>query len=212
MDYLPFSLDNAERSLYNICMKQQLVLATGNLGKLREFRAMLPSFEILSPKDLRMDFDVEETGSTFYENALIKAKALFELCGKPAVADDSGLCVKALGGAPGVFSARYSGGNDRDNMIKLLEALSGKTDRTAYFESCIVYYDGKRAVESTGRTFGRITDEIIGDGGFGYDPIFLSDDLSKTFGQATEAEKNGVSHRYRALVGLREKLGLDNEP
>ena len=166
------------------------------------------SFEILSPKDLRIEFDVEETGVTFYENARIKAKALFELCGRPAVADDSGLCVKALGGAPGVFSARYSGGSDRDNILKLLDALSGKSDRTAYFDSCIVYYDGVRTVESTGRTFGKITTEIIGEGGFGYDPIFFSDDLAKTFGQATEAEKNGVSHRYRALVGLREKLGI----
>ncbi len=187
---------------------KRIVLASGNAGKLAEFRAMLKGYEVLSPKDLNIEFDVEETGSTFYENAVIKAKALYELCGLPTLADDSGLCVDALNGAPGVFSARYSGGSDADNNAKLLRELSGKTDRSAHFACCIVYYDGERTVEATGATYGRITEKADGVGGFGYDPVFFSDDLGKTFGAATEAEKNSVSHRARALVALDAKLEM----
>ncbi len=185
---------------------KEIVLASGNAGKLAEFRAILKDYNVLSPKDLGIDFDVEETGETFYDNALIKAKALYELCGKPTVADDSGLCVDALGGAPGVYSARYSGGGDVENNKKLLSELSGKSDRRAHFESCIVYYDGNTAIEGTGRTFGTIAFEPDGDGGFGYDPLFISADLGKTFGRASEEEKNSVSHRARALSALAEKL------
>ncbi|MBD5132188.1 MAG: RdgB/HAM1 family non-canonical purine NTP pyrophosphatase [Clostridiales bacterium] len=184
----------------------KIVLASGNKGKLAEFRAILTEYEVLSPKDLGIDFDVEETGSTFYENAYIKAKALYEICGLPTVADDSGLCVDALGGAPGVFSARYSGGGDEENINKLLSALDGKTDRRAHFASSIVYYDGKNVVNGFGTTEGYITAAREGSGGFGYDPVFFSDDLSKTFGVASEAEKNGVSHRGRALADLVNKL------
>ena len=187
---------------------KEIVLATGNAGKLREFREMLPEYKVLSPKDLGLSFDADETGSTFYENALIKARALFELCGRPALADDSGLCVDALGGAPGVFSARYSGGTDADNINKLLTELKGESNRKAYFESCIVYYDDGKIVRADGRTYGQIIDAPLGDNGFGYDPVFLSDDLHKTFAQATDEEKNGVSHRARALVELRYKLGI----
>lgn len=184
----------------------KLVLASGNAGKLAEFRAILQGYEILSPKDLELDFDVEETGNTFYANALIKAKALYELCNLPALADDSGLCVKALNGAPGVYSARYSGGTDADNNAKLLDVMKNIAERSAYFESCIVYYDGKNIVDATGRTHGVITDTPNGNGGFGYDPLFFSDDLGKTFGEASEEEKNGVSHRARALAALFDKL------
>ena len=124
----------------------------------------------------------------------------------PTIADDSGLCVDALGGAPGVFSARYSGGTDADNNAKLLRELSGKTDRSAHFACCIVYYDGVRVIDGQGATYGKITERADGVGGFGYDPIFLSDDLGKTFGAATESEKNSVSHRARALAALVDKL------
>lgn len=185
---------------------KQIVLASGNKGKIAEFRAILKNFKVLSPKDLNLNFDVDETGNTFYENALIKAKALYEVCKLPTIADDSGLCVDALAGAPGVFSARYSGGTDADNNQKLLRALDGVANRTAYFESCIVYYDGIKSIAATGRTFGRIAMEAHGEGGFGYDPLFMSDDLGKTFGEASETEKNGVSHRARALAELAEKL------
>lgn len=185
---------------------KEIVLASGNAGKVAEFRDMLKDYTVLTPKDLGIDLDVEETGTTFYENALLKARALFELCGKPTVADDSGLCVDALGGAPGVFSARYSGGGDKANIKKLLAELDGK-DRKAHFTCCIVYYDGKTVIDAVGHTYGSIAKTEDGDGGFGYDPIFVSDDLGKTFGRATESEKNAVSHRARALKELKNKLG-----
>ncbi len=185
---------------------REIVLASGNKGKLVEFRAILDGVKVLTPKDLGIEFDVEETGSTFYENALIKARALNKLCGLPTLADDSGLCVEALGGAPGVYSARYSGGTDADNIAKLLGALKGEKNRKAYFESCIVYYDGSNIIEATGRTYGAITEAPSGKGGFGYDPIFYSDDLGKTFGDSSESEKNAVSHRARALQILKTKI------
>ena len=185
---------------------KRILLASNNVGKIRELSAMLDGCEIVCPRDMGIEFDVEETGSTFYENALIKAQALFALCGLPTIADDSGLCVDALGGAPGVHSARYSGGGDKENNAKLLQELSGVTDRKAHFCSCIVYYDGESIVEGTGNTYGTIGFKEEGDGGFGYDPLFISDDLKKSFGLATAEEKNSVSHRYRALKALKEKL------
>lgn len=186
----------------------EIVLASNNVGKLAEYRAMLSGYNVITPKDLNIELDVEETGNTFYENALLKAKALFDLCGKPSMADDSGLCVDALGGAPGVFSARYSGGSDKDNINKLLTELRGEKNRTAHFECCIVYYDGKDIISATGKAYGRITQSKEGDGGFGYDPVFFSDDLHKTFGQASEEEKNTVSHRARALSTFMDSLLL----
>lgn len=185
---------------------KQIVLASGNPGKLAEFRTMLAGYKVISPKDLGVALDVEETGETFYDNALIKARALYELTGLPALADDSGLCVDALGGAPGVLSARYSGGSNKDNNAKLLNELAGMTDRKAHFECCIVCFDGRSVVSASGKTFGVITDAERGNGGFGYDPLFLSDDLGKTFGEASETEKNRVSHRARALGTLADKI------
>lgn len=187
---------------------KQIVIASCNAGKLAEFRAMLRGYTVLSPKDLNIEFDVEETGETFYDNALLKARALYDICKLPTLADDSGLCVDALDGAPGVYSARYSGGSDSDNINKLLRELDGKPSRKAHFTCCIVYYDGTKALKSVGETHGYITEKISGNGGFGYDPVFYSDDLKKTFGEATEQEKNGVSHRARALDGMVKLLGL----
>lgn len=187
---------------------KRIVLASGNRGKIAEFRKMLYPLSVVTPKELGIVFDAEETGATFYDNALIKARALYDLCGEPTIADDSGLCVDCLGGAPGVFSARYSGGGDKDNIDKLLKALDGKPDRRAHFSCCIVYFDGKNIIDATGETFGTIADREIGGGGFGYDPVFISDDLHKSFGEASEDEKNSVSHRARALMILRDKLGL----
>lgn len=185
---------------------KQIVLASNNTGKLAEFRAILSGCDILSPKDLGIHSDVEETGETFYDNALLKAKALYDLTGLPAIADDSGLCVDALGGAPGVLSARYSGGGDKENKRKLLDALKDENNRAAHFSCCIVYYDGSEIISATGETYGVITREEIGSGGFGYDPVFLSDELGKTFGVATEVEKNSVSHRARAIAAIIKKL------
>lgn len=185
---------------------KKLVFASGNAGKLAEVRAVLADYNIVSPKELGIDIEVEETGASFYENALIKARALYQACGVPTLADDSGLCVNALGGAPGVYSARYSGGGDDANIQKLLDELKDEKDRSAYFVCAMVYYDGKNIISAEGKTFGSIAQEPNGDGGFGYDPIFVSDDLGKTFSAATAQEKNRVSHRARALAELCRKL------
>lgn len=183
---------------------KKIVLASGNAGKLKEFREILKGYDIVTPKDMGIDFDVEETGETFYENALIKARALYELCHLPTVADDSGLCVDVLGGAPGVYSARYEGG-----MIRLLKELAGVKNRAAHFTSCIVYYDGENIIEATGYVYGKIADAPRGNNGFGYDPVFMSDELGKTFGAATSEEKNAISHRRRALDALFAKLNAN---
>ena len=155
--------------------------------------------------------DVEETGTTFAENAYLKASAVCKLSGKPALADDSGLEVTALDGAPGVYSARYAGEdqNDENNIKKLLSAMKNETDRSASFTTvlCLCYPDG-RTIYATGKTFGKILFEKSGNGGFGYDPVFYSDDLKKSFGEATAEEKNAVSHRSRALRSLLENNTL----
>lgn len=190
---------------------QTLVVASNNAHKLREIAQIFPEYQIVSQRQAGFCEEVEETGSTFIENALIKARAACAALKLPVLADDSGLCVAALGGAPGVYSARYCGwhADDKSNRTLLLKNMEGKTDRTAYFCSAIaiVYPDGKE-LTAEGRTYGRLLTEERGDGGFGYDPIFFSDDLQKSFGVATAEEKNGVSHRYRALCAIREKAGL----
>lgn len=190
--------------------KKILVVATGNKHKLREFQEIFPEYTIRSQKEMGFDEDVEENGTSFEENALIKARAACKALNLPVVADDSGICVNALGGKPGIYSARYCGihGDDKANRDLLLKNLERETDRSAYFESAIalVYPDGKQVV-AHGRTFGHILTEEVGEGGFGYDCIFFNDDLQKSFGIATAEEKNGVSHRFRGLMALREKLG-----
>ncbi|MDE7296062.1 MAG: RdgB/HAM1 family non-canonical purine NTP pyrophosphatase [Clostridia bacterium] len=187
-------------------MQKTIVAATGNAHKLKEIRAILSDWNIISQREAGFHGEVEETGATFGENALIKAKAVCEATGLPALADDSGLCVEALGGAPGVFSARYSGGGDADNRKLLLKNLQGKA-REAYFASAValVFPDGE-TFTAEGKTHGRILFEETGENGFGYDSLFFSDDLNKSFGEAAEEEKNGVSHRGRALLSLAESL------
>lgn len=191
-------------------MKQKLVVATGNAHKLKEIAQIFTEYEIVSQKEAGFDEDVEETGVTFAENALIKARSASRALGVIALADDSGLCVEALNGAPGVFSARYCGwhGDDKANRDLLLKNLDGVQNRKAYFESAIalVYPDGKEIV-ACGRTHGKILLEEIGQNGFGYDCLFFSDDLQKSFAVASAEEKNSVSHRYRALCQLKEMVG-----
>jgi XTP/dITP diphosphohydrolase len=193
--------------------RKKMVVASGNAHKIAEISAIFPDFEVVSQKSMGFDADVEETGSTFAENALIKARACAKALQCPAVADDSGICVDALGGAPGVYSARYAGehGNDKANRDLLIKNLTGVADRKAHFTSAIAlaYPDGREVVVE-GHTYGVIIDEERGAGGFGYDCLFLSDDLNKTFGEATAEEKNAVSHRYRALQKLRAKLEAEN--
>ena len=189
--------------------KQRLVVATGNMHKLREIAEIFTDFEVVSQKEMGFDEDVEETGVTFAENALIKARAASKALNCIALADDSGLCVDALGGAPGVYSARYCGyhGDDQKNRDLLLENMQGVENRAAHFTSAIalVYPNGKEVVVE-GHTYGKILHEETGTGGFGYDCLFESDDLKKSFGLATAEEKNAVSHRFRGLQKLREKI------
>ncbi|MBQ9114122.1 MAG: RdgB/HAM1 family non-canonical purine NTP pyrophosphatase [Clostridia bacterium] len=186
----------------------RLVVASGNAHKLREIAEIFTDFEVVSQKEMGFDGDVEETGETFVENALIKARAACKALGCMALADDSGLCVDSLGGAPGVYSARYCGhhGSDAENRAVLLKNLQGVKNRSAHFTSAIalVYPDG-RELTSEGYTYGKILEEEIGDGGFGYDCLFFSEDLQKTFGEASSEEKNGVSHRFRALQAMLKK-------
>ena len=185
--------------------KKQLVVATGNAHKHREIAEIFTDFEVISQKQMGFLDEVEETGTTFAENALIKARAAANALGCIALADDSGLCVDALGGAPGIYSARYAGehGSDKANRDLLLKNMENVTDRTAYFISAIalVYPDGKELV-AEGRTYGKVLYEEQGEGGVGYDCIFESDDLKKSFGLATSEEKNAVSHRFRGLQAM----------
>ena len=192
----------------------QLLAATNNKGKLREYKRMLEplGFEILSLSDLSLQADPEETGSSFAENARIKAEYVCALSGLPALADDSGLCVDALDGAPGIYSARYSGGSDEDNNQKLLQELKDvpTEKRTARFVCaiCCAWPDGS-FTETEGTCEGKIDFAPVGEEGFGYDPLFLSDEVG-SFGLASPEEKDAVSHRGAALRELVARLKEEN--
>lgn len=192
-------------------MQQWLVLATRNPGKTREIRALLEGFPI-EIKDLN-DFgkipEVEEDGATFDDNAFKKASFTARMLGVATMADDSGLEVVALDGAPGVRSARYAGpeATDEENNAKLLKQMQGVSNRAAAF-SCVISIAVPSGVALTyeGRCEGRITQAPVGDGGFGYDPVFYYPPLKKTFAQLTTAEKNRVSHRAKALAQIKEEF------
>lgn len=194
-----------------IKQEKTVVAATANKNKLREFREILKEWNIVSSAEAGFLGEVEEMGATFAENAELKARAVMQATGLPALADDSGLCVECLNGAPGVYSARYAhavgGHGDADNRALLLENMQGQLNRRAYFVCCIAmcFPDGT-LVQSEGRTYGSILREERGENGFGYDSLFFSDDLNKSFGEASDGEKNAVSHRGRALRALGEKL------
>ena len=187
-----------------------LIVASGNKGKLKEIEAILGKFyKIIPMSEIGYTADIEENGLTFYDNALIKAKTVAEAVKMDVLADDSGLMVEALNGEPGVYSARYAGahGNDKLNRDVLLKNLSGESNRKAKFVSSVVLYTANGEIYSGyGETHGDILFEEVGENGFGYDCIFNSHDLNKSFGVASAEEKNGVSHRYRALIDLKEKL------
>ena len=189
-------------------MKENVIVAaTGNAHKLKEMREILKGYTVLSAAEAGFFDEVEETGEDFLENAFLKARAVAIKTGMAALADDSGLCVKALNGAPGIYSARYSGGGAAENRRLLLKNLEGETNREACFVCAIalVCPDGTE-YSSIGKTFGAILHEERGEGGFGYDSLFLSNDLNKSFAEASEEEKNSVSHRGRALTGLLDSL------
>ncbi len=193
-------------------MLNKLLVATGNKGKLIEIRQILKGTEVLGLKDVNINVDVEETGTTFAENAYIKAYEISKLSGLPVLADDSGLLVDALDGAPGVYSARFAGenANDDDNVNKLLGLLSHipENERHARFACamCLIFPDGRK-IEAFGVSCeGYIINEKRGENGFGYDPVFYSPDYNKTFSQMSMEEKNKVSHRKAALTELSKKL------
>lgn len=189
----------------------KLVVATGNMGKLKEIREILPEHEIVCLKDLNIDCDIVEDGETFEENAVIKAETICKMTNLITISDDSGLEVDYLGGAPGIYSARYAGedATDEERNIKLLDALKDVPfeKRSARYACAIAiaYPDGKTY------TFfdtceGKITFEPLGENGFGYDPLFYFDDFKTTLANVASDVKNKVSHRYKALLKLKNFL------
>ena len=194
----------------------KLVIASNNPGKLREFERMLAplGIEVLTQTQLGIS-EAEEPHCTFVENALAKARHVSRASGLPALADDSGICVAALGGAPGVISARYAGDNpksDQKNNEKLLREMQGVTDRRAHYYCVLVlvhHADDPQPVIAEGEWHGEIFHEERGDGGFGYDPMFWLPQFGKTAAELTHDEKAQISHRANALKVLLEKLKLD---
>ncbi len=183
-----------------------IYLVSGNAKKLKELQALLPDQGFAPPP---FALDVEETGSTFAANARLKAEAGALAFGGPCLADDSGLCVDALDGAPGVYSARYAPGTDADRTAKLLDALKGlpRERRTAHFACAIAlaYPDG-RVIEVEGRCEGLITEAPRGEAGFGYDPVFENVEHGQTFAELGAEIKNGLSHRAQAVAKLKAVL------
>lgn len=193
---------------------QKIVLATNNAGKLTELNALLSPLKLdVLPQNTFTNESADETGLTFVENAIIKARYAAEISGLPAISDDSGLEVDALKGAPGIYSARYAGesASDQDNIDKLLVDLKAipEQQRTARFHCVLVFM--KHALDPTpiichGKWEGLITIEQHGRQGFGYDPVFFIPELNKTSAQLTKAEKNAISHRGQALHQLVQQL------
>lgn len=191
---------------------RKIVLASNNKHKVKEIKEILSDIELLTLNDIGFNEEIDETGTTFLENALIKAETVSNFLKNnnldyDVLSDDSGLSCIALDGKPGVYSARYASDHDiKLNRTKLISDLKDK-DKKAYFNCTLVLYhiDGKYEY-AEGKTYGTIIEEEKGDTSFGYDCIFLSDDLNKTFGEATEQEKNSVSHRFRALEKIKKYL------
>mgnify|MGYP002746984495 CR=1 FL=1 len=191
-------------------MNTTIVFATNNAHKLEEIRQIMPSnLQVLSLKDIGCDVDIPETGSTLQENALIKAQYVLEHYGMACFADDTGLEVYALNNEPGVYSARYAGGDGHDseaNMCKLLRKLGDTTNRKAHFRTVVsLIIDGKEH-QFEGKVEGHIATEKSGTEGFGYDPIFVPEGYDKSFAELGEDVKNQISHRARAVRKLAEYL------
>ena len=189
----------------------KFVLASRNPGKLKEMNEILShlGIQVCSEEEAGVDVEVEETGTTFEENSLLKARAVMEASGLPAIADDSGLMVDALNGAPGVYSARYGGPglDDAGRYRLLLENMRGVLDRKCRFVSAITLcMPSGDIVTARGECPGTLAYAPQGENGFGYDPIFFVPEKKKTFAQLTAEEKNAISHRGRALQLFQEKL------
>ncbi|MCL1967425.1 MAG: RdgB/HAM1 family non-canonical purine NTP pyrophosphatase [Fibromonadales bacterium] len=199
-------------------MPQAVVIATGNSGKVNEFCAILKgsAFSFFASKEMGFSREVEENATTFKGNAELKAKAVFDYMasegkdGYWVIADDSGLEVEALDGRPGVFSARYAGENATgvQRYTKLLKEMEGKANRNARFVCCLCLIKPSNSPEFfEGECRGSILTEARGSGGFGYDPVFLPEGHSRSFGEMSEEEKNALSHRGKAIKNMLAKLG-----
>ena len=190
----------------------EILIATGSRHKRMEFAAMFPEFDIAIPEDKNISFAPKETGSSFFENALIKAETLFRETGRPSLADDSGLCVDALAGAPGIFSARFGSENgkklsDSERSALLLAKMAGNAERNCRFVCCLVLYIGKDRFFSAQETLeGILLDAPRGNGGFGYDPIVFLPDLGRSVAELSAEEKNRISHRGKAAKAIKAML------
>jgi XTP/dITP diphosphohydrolase len=189
----------------------KVLVATSNRGKISEISQILAGtgISILTPQETGLSLDVEENGDTFEANAVIKAHAWRRYSGYPTLADDSGLCVDALAGRPGVHTARFAGdgATDQENYELLLKLMEGVTDRKAHFMCAVALaISDEMVITAFGRCDGVILHEPIGKGGFGYDPVFGDRETGKSFAQLTDSEKNTRSHRGRALISLKQRL------
>lgn len=182
-------------------MKKEILIATHNAHKKEEIQQILgENFTVTSLTDYDIHDEIVEDGTTFHANALIKAQYCFDTTGKPSLGDDSGLVVEALDGRPGIYSARYAGDHDfAKNMAKVLEELEGAENRKAYFVTvmCLVDETGTNYFE--GRVYGNLTNEVRGEKGFGYDPIFIPENYEITFAEMKAEDKNKISHRKKAI-------------
>lgn len=182
-----------------------VVLASTNKGKIRELKEMLKDYDInlLSLNDINFNNEIIENGNSFEENALIKARTVSEFSNLITIADDSGIEVTALNNAPGIYSARYSGGSDDDNNTLLLKNLEGKENRSAHYTCAIVlYFPNGKYKTFIGYCYGKIGYEYRGSNGFGYDPLFYLPEYKMTMAEISSEEKNKISHRYKALKGV----------
>ena len=188
----------------------KLIIASNNQHKIYEIKKILAEKfdEIISLKEAGIEHETVEDGETFMDNAVKKAKEIAEISGSYALADDSGICCDALGGAPGIFSARFSGGSDEDNNALLLEKLHGKEDKRAHYTCAMALCSPNGELTlAEGYMYGTITEDRRGNGGFGYDPLFIPLGETRTVAEMTDEEKNAISHRANALNLLLEKLG-----
>ena len=194
-----------------------ILLGTGSIGKVKELKKIIENYnlsniDIKSLKDMPFSCDEPiEDGTTFLENAIIKAKYYYNVYKIPVICEDTGLCIKALNNRPGIFTARYGSVNGEHtdplkNMERVLKELDGITDRSCKFQTAMVYFDGEILVTSLGEMKGQIADEIKGNGGFGYDPIFYVQEYNKTVGELSDEIKNKISHRFNATNHMIKQL------
>jgi XTP/dITP diphosphohydrolase len=196
------------------CGMTQLVLASDNAGKIKELKAFLSGVQLLSLSDIGFAQEIPEPYHTFRENAYTKAHTVHQFCGKNVLSDDSGLCVDALQGAPGVISAHYAGfpKDNTANLQKVLQELQGQTNRAAHYIAVLCLIWQGQVYYFEGKCYGTILQEPIGDGGFGYDPLFVPDGYTLTFAQLPAEVKNRISHRAVAMQALQAFIAQQLTP